>query len=171
MTEQIKNNYVSYWLLLVTFLVILMILLGGITRLTDSGLSITRWDLFYGILPPTSLDDWKIYFSLYKEIPEYKLLNYSMTLNEFKKIFWWEYLHRLLGRIIGLLYFIPLLFFTITKKINKNSIISLYLILILIFFQGFVGWYMVQSGLTIRTDVSQYRLSLHLALAFVILIL
>ena len=104
MISKNKNFYIKLWLLLITFLVALTILIGGLTRLTDSGLSITRWDLFSGIIPPLNTEDWKKYFSLYKEIPEYKLLNFSMTLEEFKFIFWWEYVHRLLGRIIGLAY-------------------------------------------------------------------
>ena len=101
MNEKNKNIYVSSWLLLITFLVILMIVVGGLTRLTDSGLSITKWDLFVGILPPLSIEKWEYTFSLYKKIPEYKLINSNMTLDEFKVIFWWEYVHRLLGRIIG----------------------------------------------------------------------
>ena len=166
-----KDIYISRWLLLITLLVALMIFVGGLTRLTDSGLSITKWDLISGILPPLSLNDWEKSFFLYKQIPEYKLINFSMTLEEFKKIYWWEYIHRLLGRFIGLFYLIPLLYFTFKKVIKKNSLISLYIILFLIFIQGFIGWYMVQSGLTEKTDVSHYRLSLHLTIAFVIFIL
>ena len=171
MIGQNKNIYVSYWLLLITFLVALMIIVGGLTRLTDSGLSITRWDIISGILPPLSLSGWEKSFTLYKQIPEYKLLNSSMTLEQFKSIYWWEYTHRLLGRIVGLFYLIPLFYFTFKKMIKKKSLISLYIILILIFFQGFIGWYMVKSGLTERTDVSHYRLALHLTLAFIIFIL
>ena len=171
MIDENKNIYISYWLLLITVLVGLTIVVGGLTRLTDSGLSITRWDIISGILPPLSLNDWEKSFTLYKQIPEYKLINSSMTLDQFKTIYWWEYIHRLLGRFIGLFYFIPLLYFTLKKLVNKNSLVSLYLILILIFFQGFIGWYMVKSGLTERTDVSHYRLALHLTLAFVIFIL
>jgi len=171
MNEENKNIYISYWLLLITFLVALMIIIGGLTRLTDSGLSITRWDLVSGILPPLSLNEWEKSFSLYKHIPEYKLLNSSMTLEQFKTIYWWEYIHRLLGRFIGLFFLIPLLYFTFKKKIKKNSLISLYLILLLILFQGFIGWFMVRSGLTEKTDVSHYRLAMHLTLAFIIFIL
>jgi len=171
MSAKNKDIYISYWLLLITFLVALMIFVGGLTRLTDSGLSITRWDLISGILPPLSLNDWEKSFSLYKQIPEYKLINLSMTLEQFKTIYWWEYIHRLLGRFVGLFYLIPLIYITFKKVIKKNSLISLYIILILIFVQGFIGWYMVKSGLTERTDVSHYRLSLHLTLAFVIFIL
>ena len=169
--DENKNIYISYWLLLITILVAIMIIIGGLTRLTDSGLSITRWDIISGILPPLSLNDWENSFTLYKQIPEYKLLNSTMSLEQFKTIYWWEYVHRLLGRFIGLLYLIPLLFFSIKKVIKKNSLISLYVILILIFFQGFIGWYMVKSGLTERINVSHYRLSLHLTLAFIIFIL
>ena len=166
-----ENKYVSYWLLLITFLLILMIVVGGLTRLTDSGLSITRWDLFTGILPPLNYTDWNIAFSLYQQIPEFKLLNSSMTLDQFKVIYWWEYIHRLLGRVIGLCYLLPLLFFTFKKNLNKKTLIFFYLIFFLICLQGFVGWYMVSSGLTERTDVSHYRLSIHLTIAFIILIM
>ena len=171
MTKKNINIYISYWLLLITFLVALMIIVGGLTRLTGSGLSITRWDLVSGIKPPLSLNDWEKLFSLYKEIPEYKLLNSSMILEQFKTIYWWEYIHRLLGRIVGLFYLIPLFFFTFKSVIKKNSLISLYLILFLILFQGYIGWYMVKSGLTESVDVSHYRLALHLILAFIIFIL
>jgi len=166
-----KNIYISYWLLLITLLIALIIIIGGLTRLTGSGLSITRWDIISGILPPLSLNQWDESFDLYKQIPEYKLINSSMTLDQFKTIYWWEYAHRLLGRIVGIFYIIPLLYFTIKKKIKRKSLIQFYLILMLIFFQGFVGWYMVKSGLSERTDVSHYRLALHLTLAFVIFIL
>ena len=169
MIDENKNNYISYWLLLITLLVGLMIVVGGLTRLTDSGLSITEWELFSGILPPITPNDWEEYFTLYKKIPEYKLLNLTMSLNEFKIIFWWEYSHRLLGRIIGIVYILPLFYFSLKKKIRKDSLISLYLILFLIIIQGFIGWYMVSSGLIDRVDVSHYRLSLHLVTAFLIL--
>jgi len=171
MIDDNKNSYISYWLLLITFLVILMIVIGGITRLTDSGLSITKWDLISGIIPPLSIEDWENSFSLYKEIPEYKLINTFMTLEQFKTIYWWEYIHRLLGRLVGLLYVVPLIFFTFKKMLKKKTLLSLYIIFFLICLQGFLGWYMVKSGLTERTDVSHYRLSLHLSLAFIILIL
>ena len=171
MTDENKNIYIPYWLLLSTFLVALMIIVGGLTRLTNSGLSITKWELFSGILPPLSLNDWKQLFSFYQQIPEYKLVNSSMTLEEFKVIYWWEYIHRLLGRIVGLFYIIPLIYFTYKKMINKNFLISFYLIFFLIFFQGVIGWYMVKSGLSERIDVSHYHLALHLTFAFVIFIL
>ena len=117
-----KNIYISYWLLLITFLVALMIIVGGLTRLTGSGLSIVKWDIISGILPPLSLINWEKSFMLYKQIPEYKLVNLSMTLEQFKTIYWWEYIHRLLGRFIGLFYLIPLLYFTFKKSIKKKFI-------------------------------------------------
>jgi len=144
-----------------------MIVVGGLTRLTDSGLSITKWQLFSGIFPPISIGQWNAYFDLYKKIPEYKLQNYSMTLEEFKVIFWWEYSHRFLGRLIGILFLLPLIFFTI--KIGIKKTLNLHLIFLLICLQGFIGWYMVSSGLIDRVDVSHYRLALHLVLAFIIL--
>ena len=169
--EENQKKYIEYWLLLITFLVAIMIVVGGLTRLTDSGLSITRWDLISGILPPFTMNEWNYYFSLYKKIPEYTLLNSSMTIDEFKAIYWWEYIHRLLGRVIGLFYLLPLIFFHFKKIIEKRFYKPLYLILFLIVLQGAVGWFMVVSGLTKNVDVSHYRLSLHLSLAFIILIL
>ena len=163
-----NNKFISLWLLLITFLVALIIIVGGLTRLTDSGLSITKWDLFTGIFPPMSLDDWEKSFFLYKKIPEYKLINPSMTLDQFKIIYWWEYVHRLLGRAIGLLFILPLIYLTFKRKLSKKNLFSFYFIFFLMLFQGFVGWYMVKSGLVDRTDVSQYRLSLHLTLAIFI---
>jgi len=163
-----NNKFISLWLLLITFLVGLIIIVGGLTRLTESGLSITKWNLFTGIFPPLSLDSWEKSFFLYKKIPEYKLLNASMTLNQFKVIYWWEYIHRLLGRAIGLLFMLPLIYLTFKRSLSKNNLFSFYLIFFLMLFQGFIGWHMVKSGLVDRTDVSQYRLSLHLTLAIFI---
>ncbi|MDC1003956.1 COX15/CtaA family protein [Candidatus Pelagibacter sp.] len=148
-------------------LVILIILVGGLTRLTDSGLSITTWELFVGLVPPLTNDKWIDYFNLYKTIPEFNEQNYNMTLNEFKVIFWWEWGHRQLGRLIGLSVMMPLIFFSIK---NGFWVLKTYgLIFLLVCFQGFIGWYMVSSGLIDRVDVSHYRLSLHLVTAFVIL--
>jgi len=114
------NILISYWLLIIFFLISLIIIVGGLTRLTDSGLSITKWELFSGILPPLTTNKWNFYFDLYKEIPEFKLQNYSINLDEFKIIFWWEYIHRLLGRLIGLIFIIPLIYFTFKKGVKKN---------------------------------------------------
>ena len=164
--NQLKN-YLSVWLATMFWLIAIMIIVGGLTRLTDSGLSITTWELFSGFLPPLNSLEWENYFNLYKEIPEYKIQNYSMSMNEFKVIFWWEWVHRFLGRLVGIAFLIPLIIFTI--KIKFNKLISLYFIFFLICFQGFLGWYMVSSGLIDRIDVSHYRLSLHLLMAFIIL--
>ena len=166
MNEGNKNIYISSWLLLITLLIAIMIIIGGLTRLTDSGLSITEWQLFSGILPPLNNAEWDNYFDLYKTIPEFKLQNYSMSLNEFKIIFWWEWTHRFLGRLIGISFLLPLIYFTIT--LGFKNLKRLYFIFFLICFQGFVGWYMVSSGLTVRVDVSHYRLALHLIIAFFI---
>ena len=163
----ITKNYISFWLALMFWIISLMIVVGGLTRLTDSGLSITQWQLFSGILPPLNNNDWNNYFDLYKKIPEFTEQNYSMTLNEFKVIFWWEWAHRFLGRLIGILFLLPLLFFTF--KEGLKNLLNLYVIFFLICFQGFIGWYMVSSGLVDRVDVSHYRLSLHLVTAFIIL--
>ena len=161
------NNQLKIWLLTLIGLVILIILVGGLTRLTDSGLSITTWELFVGFVPPLTNDKWIDYFNLYKNIPEFSEQNYNMTLNEFKVIFWWEWGHRQLGRLIGLCVLLPLIFFSIK---NGLWILKKYgLIFLLVCFQGFIGWYMVSSGLIDRVDVSHYRLSLHLVTAFVIL--
>tara|TARA_Y100000768_G_scaffold249677_1_gene189652 strand:+ start:958 stop:1974 length:1017 start_codon:yes stop_codon:yes gene_type:complete len=161
------NNQLSLWLIGMFWIISIMIIVGGLTRLTDSGLSITKWELFSGFLPPLNKKDWIIYFNLYKEIPEFKLQNYNMSLNEFKIIFWWEWAHRFLGRLIGILFLIPLIYFSF--KIGFSKLINLYFIFFLICFQGFIGWYMVSSGLVERVDVSHFRLSVHLLLAFLIL--
>ena len=169
---QNKINKLFYkWLLVSFFMVVSIIIVGGLTRLTNSGLSITEWELFSGLLPPLNKDTWDEYFYLYQQIPQFKLLNNEMTLEQFKIIFYWEYFHRILGRIIGLFFLIPLIFFYLSKKINTKYLSNCYLILTLIIIQGFVGWYMVSSGLINNTTVSHYRLSLHLSIAFLISIL
>ena len=165
--NKVLKKYISLWLISMFWIITIMIIIGGLTRLTDSGLSITEWQLFSGIFPPLNEIQWNQYFDLYKKIPEYRLQNQLMTLEEFKVIFWWEYIHRLLGRLTGILFLIPLLYFTF--KLGFKNLPSLYLIFILICVQGFIGWYMVSSGLVDRVDVSHYRLSLHLTLAFLIL--
>ncbi len=164
--NQIKK-YISFWLILMFWIISIMIVVGGLTRLTDSGLSITEWQLFSGLLPPLNNTDWINYFDLYKKIPEFTEQNYSMTMQEFKVIFWWEWAHRFLGRLIGLLFLVPLIFFTYMEGFKK--LLNLYLIFFLICFQGFIGWYMVSSGLVDRVDVSHFRLSIHLIIAFLIL--
>ena len=161
------NKQLKIWLILLISLIILIILVGGLTRLTDSGLSITTWELFVGVMPPLDNEKWVEYFELYKKIPEFSEQNFNMTLQEFKIIFWWEWGHRQLGRLIGLFVFFPMIYFTIKHGfwiLKKYGII-----LFLVCLQGFIGWYMVSSGLIDRVDVSHYRLSLHLVTAFIIL--
>ena len=122
----IENNttkkYISIWLASMFWIIAIMIVVGGLTRLTDSGLSITEWELFSGILPPLTNTSWDNYFNLYKQIPQYKLLNYNMSLNEFKIIFYWEYAHRILARLIGLFFLIPLFYFYLSNSINKKKL-------------------------------------------------
>ena len=161
------NRQISLWLITMFWIISIMIIVGGLTRLTDSGLSITNWELLSGFLPPLNQNDWIMYFNLYKEIPEFRLQNFNMTMEEFKIIFWWEWFHRFLGRLIGLGFLIPLIYFSF--KINISKILNLYVIFFLICIQGFIGWYMVSSGLVDRIDVSHFRLSLHLLIAFLIL--
>jgi len=169
-----SDNYIKYlklWLITLYLLIIVMVAVGGLTRLTDSGLSITAWELFTGILPPLNIDDWNFYFSEYKKIPEYKNINYDMTLTEFKVIFYWEYAHRVLARFLGLFTLIPLIIFNLKFKNTKYYSNKYYWIFFLVCLQGFVGWYMVSSGLIENNDVSHFRLSIHLSLALFILCL
>ncbi|MDC1258233.1 COX15/CtaA family protein [Pelagibacteraceae bacterium] len=169
-----SDNYIKYlklWLITLFSLIVLMIAVGGLTRLTDSGLSITAWELFTGILPPLNINEWNFYFSQYKKIPEYQNINYGMSLDEFKVIFYWEYAHRLLARFVGLVTLVPLLFFNLYFKKNKYYSNKYYWIFFLICLQGFIGWYMVSSGLIENNDVSHFRLSIHLSLALFILCL
>ncbi len=169
LNEKKINKLFFYWLASSLVLVFSIVIVGGLTRLTNSGLSITEWELFKGILPPISKNSWNIYFEQYKQIPQYKLLNSGMTLEEFKVIFYWEYYHRVLARIIGLFFLIPLVYFYFTKKINEKYLKMCLIIFILIIFQGIVGWFMVKSGLINETTVSHYRLSTHLIIAFLII--
>ncbi|MGI9464478.1 MAG: COX15/CtaA family protein, partial [Aestuariivirgaceae bacterium] len=153
----------------VALLVVVMVAVGGATRLTDSGLSITQWKPLLGAIPPLNAADWADAFSRYKAIPEYKLVNAGMSLEAFKFIYWWEWGHRFLGRCIGLVYAIPLIGFWLAGRIPSRLKLPLVAVLALGALQGFVGWYMVQSGLIERVDVSQYRLAMHLGLAFILL--
>jgi cytochrome c oxidase assembly protein subunit 15 len=157
------------WLFLCLLLVFLIIIVGGLTRLTNSGLSITEWELFKGILPPSNSASWNFYFDQYKKIPQYKLLNYDMTLEEFKIIFYWEYFHRIIARVLGIFFFIPLLYFYFSKSIKAEYMNVCYLIFSLIVLQGTIGWYMVKSGLINDVTVSHYRLSIHLTAAVLII--
>ena len=169
-----SDNYIKYlklWLITLFSLIVLMVAVGGLTRLTDSGLSITAWELFTGILPPLNVNDWNFYFSEYKKIPEYENINYGMSLDEFKIIFYWEYAHRLLARFVGLFTLVPLLFFSLYFKNTQHYSNKYYWIFFLVCLQGFIGWYMVSSGLIENNDVSHFRLSIHLSLALFILCL
>lgn len=157
------------WLICVAVLVITMILVGGLTRLTDSGLSITEWKPIMGALPPLSQQDWLIAFEKYKGIPEYSIINSSMTMEQFKVIFWWEWGHRQLGRLIGLVYVIPFVVFLIAGIVPRHWRMKLANLAILGGLQGMIGWWMVSSGLSERVDVAPIRLAVHLGLAFVIL--
>lgn len=157
------------WLFTVALLVLLMVVVGGATRLTDSGLSITEWQPILGAMPPLSAEDWRIAFEKYQKIPEYELVNKGMSLGEFQFIYWWEWSHRLLGRLIGVAFALPLLFFWLSGRIPQGYAGKLAGIFALGALQGFFGWYMVQSGLADRVDVSHYRLALHLTTAFIIL--
>ncbi len=167
--EKKINRLFLYWLSISLILVFFIIIVGGLTRLTNSGLSITEWELLKGIFPPFSKSSWEIYFDQYKKIPQYKLLNFNMSLEEFKVIFYWEYFHRILARTIGLFFLIPLIYFYISKKIKKNYLKVSYFIFLLIILQGIIGWFMVKSGLVNDITVSHYRLSLHLSTAFLII--
>ena len=145
-----------------------MVVVGGITRLTLSGLSITEWKPVIGIVPPLSAADWASEFTKYQQIPEYRAVHSAMSLDEFKSIYYWEYLHRLLGRLIGVAFAVPFTWFLTRRRLPRRLTAPLAGILLLGFFQGVLGWYMVESGLADRIEVSQYRLVAHLALALAI---
>jgi cytochrome c oxidase assembly protein subunit 15 len=159
---------VAAWLLICCALVLAMVVVGGVTRLTHSGLSITEWQPIVGTLPPLTSDQWDEAFSKYQATPEYRQVNKGMSLEAFKGIFWWEYFHRLLGRAIGVAFFVPLLWFVARRKIPPGLAPTLLGIFLLGGLQGAMGWYMVQSGLIDDPRVSHFRLTVHLGLAFVI---
>ncbi len=171
MTERQRKArpYIRAWLWFATFLVFIMVIVGGATRLTDSGLSITEWQPLLGAIPPLTEADWLAAFEKYKLIPQYSLVNQGMSLEEFKFIYWWEWAHRFLGRFIGLVMILPFLFFWLTRSIEPRLTPRLVTLILLGGLQGALGWYMVMSGLVDRVDVSQYRLAAHLTLATVIL--
>ena len=140
-----KNTYITIWLYLSLFLVFSLIFIGGLTRLTESGLSITSWELFSGILPPLNNQQWENYFALYKQIPQYKEINFGMSMAEFKYIFWWEYIHRLLARLASLVFILPFLYFLIKKFFNFKQAIFYTIISLLFFFQGLSPFIFKQS--------------------------
>lgn len=160
---------VAAWLLACCALVFAMIVVGGVTRLTHSGLSITEWQPIVGTLPPLSHDDWLAAFEKYRQTPEYREVNRGMSLEAFKGIFWWEYFHRLLGRLIGVAFLVPFLWFLVRRRIPPGTGWKLAGLFVLGGLQGAMGWYMVKSGLVDDPRVSQFRLTAHLGLAFVIL--
>jgi heme a synthase len=163
-----NNRAVSRWLALVAILVFVLVVVGGLTRLTDSGLSITEWKPIHGVIPPLSEAEWQEEFAKYKQIPEYQQINKGMSLEAFKVIFWWEWAHRALARLIGVVFALPLAFFWLTGRLEGHLKPKLLGLLALGGLQGALGWWMVASGLTERTDVSQYRLAAHLTLASLI---
>jgi cytochrome c oxidase assembly protein subunit 15 len=163
------NHYdksVFYWLMSGVVLIFIMVVLGGITRLTHSGLSMVDWNLFMDMIPPLNDQQWMDKFEQYKQYPEYQLVNFNFSLQEFKSIFFWEYIHRLTGRILGLVFFIPFIYFLIKGRLKGKLLWQSLILMGLGGLQGFVGWWMVKSGLVKNPDVSHYRLATHLLLAF-----
>lgn len=163
-----SRRAIGYWLLTVAVLVVAMVLLGGATRLTNSGLSMVHWQ-FHGSLPPLDDAAWQQEFARYQQFPEYQKVNVGMTMAEFQKIYWFEYSHRMLGRLIGLAFAIPLLWFLLRRRIDARLLAKLIVLLVLGGTQGLVGWWMVKSGLVDHPDVSHYRLATHLGLAAILL--
>lgn len=163
-----KSKYrISIWLYSGCFLIFLMVLIGGITRLTGSGLSITEWKPIMGSVPPLNEQEWQIAFEKYQQIPQFKKINAHFELNDFKSIYWWEFSHRLLGRLISIVFIIPFVFFLATNQMDKRTIKKTLFLFLLGGLQGFLGWYMVSSGLTERTSVSHIRLAIHLMAALI----
>ncbi|HKR03676.1 MAG TPA: COX15/CtaA family protein [Bacteroidia bacterium] len=161
------NHNIVLWLFSGCFLIFTMVIVGGITRLTGSGLSITEWKLVRGTVPPLNEQQWNEEFDNYKQIPQYREMNYDYTLNDFKKIYFWEYIHRLIGRLIGIVFLIPFLYFWFTKQLSKPLFNKLLFLFFLGGLQGFLGWYMVKSGLVNNIRVSHLRLATHLITAFI----
>ena len=168
--QRIRRNRAAQrvWLSIVLVAILALVLVGGATRLTDSGLSITEWKPIHGVIPPLSEAEWQEELELYRQIPEYQLINKGMSLDEFKTIYWWEWAHRFLARGVGVLFGVPFLFFLFTGRVEKRLRWPLFGLLVLGGLQGAVGWWMVASGLVDRVDVSQYRLATHLTLACLI---
>ena len=164
-----SEKYIINWLNISIGFLLMMIFVGGITRLTDSGLSMVSWKPVTGIFPPVNEEQWVDSFDTYKDFPEYKVTNYNISISDYKYIYIWEYIHRMLGRLIGLLFFIPFSYFLIKGYLSRKLVPKLIFIFILGGFQGFLGWYMVKSGLIDNPHVSHYRLASHLLLAFIIL--
>lgn len=166
--ETDKSRSIAIWLFFCAALVFAMIVVGGVTRLTGSGLSITEWKPIMGTIPPLNNADWHDAFEKYKAIPQYQLVNAGMTMQEFKGIFWWEWVHRLLGRVIGLAFFVPFVAFLVFRRMPRRLVWRCIILLALGALQGFIGWWMVSSGLSERVDVAPERLTVHLGLALLI---
>ncbi len=164
-----ENFQISLWLVSLMSIILLMIIVGGLTRLTESGLSMVDWRLFMGTIPPLSHGDWIKVFEDYKQYPEYQIKNINMTLSEFKYIFWWEYGHRVLGRLIGIIFIIPFIYFALKKYFSNEELFSYSFLLFLGGAQGIIGWWMVKSGLDVNPYVSHLRLAVHLIIAQIIL--
>ena len=162
------NRRIGIWLVVCAVLIASMVVIGGLTRLTGSGLSITEWDLVMGTIPPLGQAQWEEVFQKYQQSPEYRHVNLGMSLTEFKAIFWWEYVHRLLGRIMGFAFIIPLGVFIARRQLERQDILKLSVLFVLGGLQGLLGWYMVKSGLVKIPQVSHFRLTAHLALAFLL---
>ena len=165
-----RRRAVAFWLLAVAAVILTMITVGGLTRITGSGLSITEWDPIVGAIPPISDAQWHEAFAKYQRIPQYIHQNRSMSLGEFKGIFWWEWAHRLLGRLLGIIFFVPFVLFAWIGAIRRSEWPRMLLLFALGGLQGFVGWWMVESGLETRVSVSQYRLAIHLGVALILLV-
>lgn len=161
------GKWVVYWLLTGCFLIFVMVVVGGITRLTHSGLSMSDYNLITGTIPPLNEAEWQEAFELYQQYPEYQKINYQFSLEDFKSIYFWEWLHRVLGRLIGIVFIVPFLWFLLKKQLSRKTIYKCLILLFLGGFQGFLGWFMVKSGLIDRPDVSHYRLAMHLTTAFI----
>jgi cytochrome c oxidase assembly protein subunit 15 len=169
-TRTPNRKAVGIWLLVIATIIAGMVTIGGLTRLTGSGLSITEWDPIMGAIPPLADAQWLDAFHKYQRIPQYIHENAGMTLEAFKGIFWWEWTHRLLGRLLGVLFFVPFLWFAWRGDIPRRGYARMLLLFALGGLQGFVGWWMVESGLEVRTSVSQYRLAIHLGVALILLL-
>jgi cytochrome c oxidase assembly protein subunit 15 len=161
-----ENRPIILWLISGCLLIFIMVIIGGITRLTDSGLSMVNWSLFMGTIPPINEVEWQETFKLYQQSPEFQKVNFNYTLSEFKSIFFWEYLHRMIGRLLGLVFIIPFIYFLVKKKLNKKLISQSLVLFTMGAMQGGIGWWMVKSGLVNNPDVSHFRLAIHLITAF-----
>lgn len=164
------DSYIKLWLWAGILLIVLMMVVGGITRLTGSGLSIVEWNVISGTIPPITEAQWQHAFDQYKKFPQYQKLNYGMDMAQFKQIFFWEYMHRLLGRFIGIVFLIPFVFFYFSHKLSKSLTKKLLVIFALGAVQGFMGWYMVKSGLNDNPHVSHFRLAIHQSLALLLIV-